>query len=104
MHAMVYVIAPDEATAKRVSLHLLQERLVACSNVFPVRSYYWWEGEIQEEPEYVAVMKTRGDLAAEAVEAVRAVHPYEVPCAVAYEMAAGSPPYLEWIDAETRRD
>ncbi len=104
MHSMVYVTAPSEEEARRISLHLLRERLVACSNVFPVRSFYWWEGEIRDEEEWVAVMKTRKDLAQEAVETVHRMHSYDVPCAVAYDMTGGSEPYMRWIEDETRRD
>lgn len=100
---MVYVTFPSEEEARRISMHLLERRLVACSNVFPVRSYYRWRGEVREDDEWVAVMKTRADLAQDAVDAVNEIHPYDVPCAVAYSMTAGSGPYLRWIEDETRK-
>ena len=48
------------------------------------------------------VFKTRRALVPRLAAAVRAAHPYEVPCIVTYAMDAGSAPYLAWIDRETR--
>lgn len=101
-HASVYVTCPDEATARRIARELLERRLVACANLFPIRSLYRWEGAIEEASEVAMFLKTTRGRVDEVAKAVAALHPYEVPCAVAFQLGGGHGPYYEWVDSETR--
>lgn len=101
MHAMVYLTAGSEEEALRLVHHLVERRLAACGNVFPVRSVYRWKGEVVEEGEAVAILKTRRELVDRAIAEIQARHSYEVPCAVAYPMEGGLKSYLAWIDEVT---
>jgi periplasmic divalent cation tolerance protein len=103
MHAMLYFTAKDEDDAARIARHLLDRRLIACANVFPVRSIYRWEGAVEDVREAAAVCKTRKSLVARAIREAKAVHAYEVPCIVSYAMGPALAAYGAWIDAETRR-
>lgn len=100
-HAMAYVTAPDRATARRIARTILQDRLAACANLLPAESLYWWRGSIEVAKEVVVIFKTRRALLPRLLAAVRERHPYEVPCAVGYGMAAALPAYAKWIDEST---
>ena len=100
-HAMAYVTAPDRETAKAIARAVVERRLAACANYWPVESRYWWRGTQEETNEFVIVFKTRAALVRKLIAAVRAVHPAEVPCIVSYPMGPAWPEYLAWIDAET---
>lgn len=103
-HCSVYVTCPDEATAERIALHLVNERLVACANILPgATSVYRWEGRVQRDREVVMLMKTRRSLFRDVEAAVRELHPAKVPCVVAFDLAGGHAAYLDWIDQETAR-
>ena len=41
-----YVTCKNKTEAKKISKHLLNKKLVACSNMFPVSSMYWWNKKI----------------------------------------------------------
>jgi len=98
----LYVTTRDRAEALAIGRTLVAERLVACVNVLDgVRSIYWWQGAVQEEPEALFVAKTRASLVPRVVERVNALHSYEVPCVVALPVADGNPRFLDWISAET---
>ncbi len=43
---VVLVTAGSEAEADRLARHLVEARLAACVNVYPVRSTYRWEGQV----------------------------------------------------------
>lgn len=98
---MAYVTAPDRETARSIARTTVERRLAACANVWPIESTYWWKGVLEETTEFVIVFKTRRSLLPKLIAAVRAAHPYEVPCIVSYPMGAALPEYLAWIDAET---
>ncbi len=100
-HAMAYVTAPDRETARRIARAVVEGRLAACANLWPVESTYRWKGTIEEASEFVIVFKTRRSLLPKLIDEVRRLHPYDVPCIVTYPMGTGLPQYLEWIDAET---
>lgn len=99
----VYVTCPDEDTAARIGRDLVGRKLAACANILPgMRSLYRWEGAVQDEREVAMFLKTRRALVPDVERAVKALHPYEVPCIVAFELVAGNTEYLAWIDQETR--
>ncbi len=100
-HVMAYVTAPSRASARRIARAVLNRRLAACANLAPIESLYWWEGALEEAKEVLVVFKTRRALVPRLEAAVRASHPYEVPCVVTYAMDRGLPEYLAWIDRET---
>ncbi|WP_327108308.1 divalent-cation tolerance protein CutA [Nonomuraea glycinis] len=71
--------------------------------VGPIRSFYWWRGELRDEQEWQLVIMTTRVLF-DALEAhIKANHSYETPEIIATEITAGSEDYLAWISAETRR-
>lgn len=95
--AVVLSTCPVE-TAEPLARQMVERRLAACVNIIPkVTSYYWWEGEIQEDGESLLVIKCRREsvdtLTAELVKA----HPYDVPEVVALEVGGGNPDYLRWV-------
>ena len=99
---MFYLTYPDEATAQRIGEALLQERLVACVNTFPIKSAYWWEGQIAQDNEWVSVVKTRLEYETLVSSFVTERHPYQTPCILRFEVRANEA-YFQWILASTER-
>lgn len=99
---MFYLTYPDEATAHQVGEALLQERLVACVNSFPIKSAYWWEGQIVRDDEWVSVVKTRLEYESLVTSFVAERHPYQTPCILRFEVRANEA-YFQWILASTER-
>ncbi|PZQ43513.1 MAG: divalent-cation tolerance protein CutA [Micavibrio aeruginosavorus] len=98
----VYVTCPDMDVAKTIVRGIVEKRLAACANILPnMTSFYWWDEKVQEADEVVVIFKTTKDSWPELCEALKAVHPYEVPCIVALPIESGYEPYLTWIGAET---
>ncbi len=97
---LFYLSFPDEPSAHRTADHLLEQRLIACANIFPVSSAYWWQNALQREGEWVAVLKTRPELEAAVERTAQKMHPYEVPCLLRFEVRANTA-YEEWIFENT---
>ena len=100
-YCVVATTFPDAETARKVARGLLERRLAACAQTYPVRSEYWWKGEICRATEVAATFKTRMELYPEAEGYIRSAHPYETPEILALPVAAGLPAYLRWIGGET---
>ncbi|MFQ6051028.1 MAG: divalent-cation tolerance protein CutA [Candidatus Hydrothermarchaeota archaeon] len=99
----MYITASSEEEAKKISEILLNERLAACANIFPIKSLYWWEGKITEDEEYGILIKTRKNLLEKIEKKVKEIHSYKVPCIISMSITSGSKDYLEWIDKETSK-
>ena len=98
---IIYITHENEAAAKSVVNQLVEEKLVACGNLFPIQSAYWWQGAIQHENEWVSIVKTVPELWEKVVSRVEDIHPYEVPCIMKLEAEANEK-YEEWIQASVR--
>jgi periplasmic divalent cation tolerance protein len=95
--------APSAEAAKRLVRALVERRVIACGTVLPgAVSTYWWQGAVAEEEEVVVVLKTTVERWPELAATLPGLHPYEVPELIAFAVADGHPPYLEWVRAETR--
>jgi len=98
---MAYVTAPDRTTARDIARAVVDQRLAACANLWPVESVYRWHDKLVETNEFVIVFKTRAALLPKLIGEIRRLHPSEVPCIVSYPMGPALDEYLDWIDTET---
>ncbi len=100
---LVLITAPSQEVAEGLARHLLERRLAACVNILsPVRSLYRWQGAIEEAEEVLLLVKSRAALLDEAfIPAVKALHPYQVPEVIAFQVGGGLEDYLRWVGEET---
>ena len=88
--------------AERISKAIVENRLAACVQVSgPIRSIYWWKDNLEENDEWLLVMKTRRELYPRLEQAIKNFHPYEVPEIIAVPIVEGSRDYLAWLEKET---
>jgi periplasmic divalent cation tolerance protein len=100
-YCVVTTTAPSREVAGAIADALLEQRLAACIQVFPIESVYRWQGQRTEETEYLLFIKTREALYEQVQALVRSVHPYEVPEILSLPVTAGLPDYLAWISEVT---
>lgn len=98
---LCYIPCPDEATAQNLAARLLDEKLIACANLYPIQSVYRWEGAVQNDREWVLLGKTRSELYAELCAFVENAHPYDTPCVLQLPAAANAAFGL-WVQEETK--
>jgi periplasmic divalent cation tolerance protein len=87
-----------EEQALSLARALVAERLAACVNIIgPVRSVYRWRDAIEDDREFLLLIKTRATLYMKVERRVRELHTYEVPEVIALSLDRGSPPYVQWL-------
>jgi periplasmic divalent cation tolerance protein len=89
----------DQQTARMIAHALVEQRLAACVQIHKIDSVYRWNGKVHEDEEWRVLAKTTQAAADRAREAIRALHPYDVPAIVALELRDVDAPYAAWIDA-----
>lgn len=97
---ILYVTCSSQEEASRLSGGLLEKRLIACVNVFPIQSQFWWNGNLDRGQEWVALMKTQNKHIASVEEFINAKHSYQTPCIIRWEVDANQA-YETWIISET---
>ena len=102
MYRLVYITAKDEKEAEKIATILVEEKLAACANIFPIRSIYSWKSEIVKDEEVAMVLKTKRELVGEIIEKVKELHSYEVPCIISLALEEGYTKFLEWIHKSTK--
>jgi periplasmic divalent cation tolerance protein len=81
---------------------MLDMRLVACANIFPIESIYWWKGKKETANEFALIFKTTAARVRRLVRELKKAHSYDVPCIVTWPIPEGNGDYLKWISSETR--
>ena len=99
--ALLYVICRDKKEAEKISSHLLKKRMIACSNMFPIRSMYRWKRRIVNSAEYVVLAKTNNKNYKKAADEIKKIHSYDVPCILRIEAKANKE-YEEWVNREVK--
>ena len=96
----VYVATKDKKEAQKVSRHLLEKKLIACANIFPVDSLYWWKGRIVEDREYALVAKTNKSFR-QVEKEIEKIHSYEVP-GISCSAVKVNKSCKDWIEKELK--
>lgn len=88
----------NKEEAKKIVRTLLEERLIACANIIDsVSSFFWWQGKIENDKEFLVLMKSHEDLFKKLSERVIELHSYDVPEILALSIVNGSQDYLDWL-------
>ncbi len=98
----VYITCKDMKEAKLIASHLLEKRLIACANIFPVTSMFRWNGKVAEESEVSMLCKARKESFERIREETRQLHSYEIPCIVAFPWHGSDEEYRKWVEEETK--
>jgi periplasmic divalent cation tolerance protein len=99
----VYMTAGSKEEARKIGKELVMARLAACVNILDhMNSFYWWDGEIQDDTEVVMIAKTTAARVPDLVKKVKSLHSYDCPCVVSLPVAGGHPAFLDWIAGEVK--
>ena len=100
-YSIIYVTTPNRKESKKIARSLVEKKLAACVNIFPIESVYRWKEKIVEEDEDAMIIKTRAGLVDKVIERVKALHSYEVPEIISLRIETGHARFLNWIEEST---
>ncbi len=100
---LLYITTSSREEAISLSRELLNQRLVACTNIFEhVTAMYHWQGEIEHTPETILIAKTVASHVEKATARIKELHSYSNPCVLCVPVTGGSAEYIGWLRAETK--
>jgi periplasmic divalent cation tolerance protein len=87
--------------AEEIVRAVVGKRLAACGQIIgPIRSTYWWQGQIEEAEEWQCLFKTVAGAYSDLERTILDRHPYDVAEIIAMPVSLCSAPYLEWCERE----
>jgi periplasmic divalent cation tolerance protein len=101
-HILVLVTTASKEESELIAAALVESRLAACVNIFPISSIYRWQGQIQSDSEYQLFIKTDIQLFSDIEAKIKELHSYSVPEIIAIDIVAGSGSYLNWLGESLR--
>ncbi len=95
---IVITTIDKEELAETIASALVERRLAACVNVFPLTaSIYRWKEKICRDREFMLFIKTSAHLFNDVRNAIKELHTYDLPEVIALPIAAGEENVLAWI-------
>ena len=84
---------------KKIAKILIENKLAACVNIIQnVISIYEWKGKMEEDSEYILLIKTTEEKSDLLIQKIQEIHSYETPECIGLRIEKGSKQYLDWID------
>lgn len=100
---IVLTTAGSPQEAEKIARTLVERRLAACVNIVPqIQSVYRWKDKVEQETEWLLIIKTRLNAFEPVRDAIKELHSYELPECIMLEVKQGSKAYLNWIEENTR--
>ena len=103
-HVMLIMnTCPTKESAQTLARSLVEKKLAACVSVLPIEcSVYKWKGKIEEEKEYLLLIKTKSKLYARVEMHIKANHPHEIPEVIAFKADKAERIYRMWVERNTQ--
>ena len=97
-YSITITTCPDKGMAKSIAKLLIENRLAACVQMFPVESMYIWQDKVCDETEIMLLIKSKTELFDKISALIKKNHTYEVPEIIQIPITAGLPEYLQWVE------
>lgn len=95
---VVFTTVPNTEEAENLARKIVTAKLAVCVQVLPeMKSFYFWENEVQSDSEHLLLIKTLEEKYDELEKFIKANHSYDVPEIIAVSSEKVSGDYLKWM-------
>ena len=94
---IVLTTTSTEENAKLIAKTLVEEKLAACVNITTIKSYYIWDNKLNEDNEFLLIIKTAKEKYESVEQRSKELHIYQLPEIISVKIDNGSKEYMSWI-------
>ena len=94
---LVLVTHPNKEHAEKITRGVIDAKLAACVLVTAVKSFYNWEGTLNEDDEVVTILKTSTNKVDDLEKYIETNHDYDVPAIISFQANANES-YSNWLN------
>jgi periplasmic divalent cation tolerance protein len=99
---LVVTTVAERGDAARLARALVERGLAACAQVEAIESVYAWQGKVEQGAEFRILFKVATAAYDACEQALRELHPYELPAIHAIAVERAWQPYRDWVEANSR--
>lgn len=93
----IYSTCRDIEEARKLSKLIVEKKVAACVNMWPIESCYTWEGAMKCENEYALIIKTNESKIQDIEDMIHENHSYSTPIVAAIDVKRINRVYKEWM-------
>ena len=91
-----YVPFEKIESAESILKLLLENKLIACGNVFDSKSFYNWDESLVQDSEVIVMMKTIPENSILLEKRILELHPYKIPAILHWDVYVNES-YYDWV-------
>lgn len=99
---VIYTTIENEEQAESISQILLQDKLVACINMWPITSLYTWKEKFEKISEIAMLLKTTAECHDLVYKRLKELHTYECPAIITIDVSKTDPNFMQWVQTQTQ--
>lgn len=97
--AQISTTTDNRDEANKIARLLIEQKLAACVQIAgPIKSTYWWKGEVEQAEEWLLIIKSKEALFERVKKLIKENHSYDVPEILLMPITDGSQDYLKWLE------
>ncbi len=100
--SIIYIPCGSKQEAESIADELLNTKLIACANIFPITSKYQWKNKLQTQQEYILLAKTKQKLFKDVEQKVKQLHSYDCPCILSWGIDNVNKDCADWLEKQVK--
>ena len=101
-YIVVTTLCKNENIANQIIDTILEKRLASGTQMYKVKSKYWWNNKINSCDEFKIEFRTKEILFEDIQNEIKKIHDYKVAEISSIEIKQGSNDFLNWIEMNTK--
>ncbi|KKR48507.1 MAG: hypothetical protein A3G66_02760 [Candidatus Levybacteria bacterium RIFCSPLOWO2_12_FULL_39_17] len=94
---LILVSFENNKDAEKAANYLIDHRLAACVEIYPVKNFYVWKDEKVAADEVSGIIKTDDGYFDKVRTALEKILPYEIPQIIEVKAEGANQSYLKWV-------
>ena len=94
----VFTTTDNLEEARKLATTLVEQKLVACTQISDIESFYNWENNVQNDQEFRIMFKTTKNKYKDVEREILKIHSYDLPAIYAVDVDELYKPYGDWLN------
>lgn len=94
----IFTTTDNLKEARKLAKTLVEQKLVACTQISDIESFYNWENNVQNDQEFRIMFKTTKNKYKDVERAILKIHSYDLPAIYAVDVDELYKPYGDWLN------
>lgn len=94
----IFTTTDNLKEARKLAKTLVEQKLVACTQISDIESFYNWENNVQNDQEFRIMFKTTKNKYKDVEREILKIHSYDLPAIYAVDVDELYKPYGDWLN------